>query len=95
MPVNAVEQEAASATGEFQSLEEKIYRTIELLKNAREAKAHAERDANRLRTQLEERVEETEQMRGELITLRKEREEVRSRVEKLLKQIDAIASAEA
>jgi len=91
MPVTA-QQEVEAATGEFQSLEEKIYRTIELLKNAREAKAHAERDANRLRTQLEEREEETEQMRSELITLRKEREEVRSRVEKLLKQVDAITA---
>lgn len=95
MPVNAVQPEVETAGGEFQSLEEKIYRTIELLKNAREGKANAERDANRLRTQLEEREEESEHMRSELITLRKEREEVRSRVEKLLKQIDAIASAEA
>jgi chromosome segregation ATPase len=93
MPVNAVQTEVA--TGEFQSLEEKIYRTIELLKSAREAKTNAERDANRLRAQLEEREEEREQMRAELITLRKEREEVRGRVEKLLKQIDALVSAEA
>ena len=36
---------------EFTSLEEKIYRTIELLKHAREAKAAAERDVSRLREQ--------------------------------------------
>lgn len=79
---------------EFHSLEEKIYRTIEMLKSAREAKANAERDAHRLRQQLEEREEETEQMQTELIALRKEREEVRERVTKLLKQIDALAAAE-
>ena len=36
---------------EFLSLEEKIYRTIELLKHAREAKAAAERDVSRLRVE--------------------------------------------
>ena len=38
---------------DFHSLEEKVYRTIELLKAARVAKAAAERDASRLREQLE------------------------------------------
>ena len=38
---------------EFHSLEEKVYKTIELLKSAREAKSAAERDAARVREQLE------------------------------------------
>ena len=46
------------STADFKSLEEKILRTIELLKSAREAKAAAERDASRLREQLNEREEE-------------------------------------
>lgn len=75
---------------DFHALEEKVYRTIELLKNAREAKQAAERDANRMRAQLEEREEQVESLRAEVVTLRKEREEVRSRVEKMLKQIDAL-----
>lgn len=79
---------------EFQTLEEKIYRTIELLKSAREAKSAAERDLKRVKQHLEEREEESERMRAELVGLRKEREEVRGRVEKLLKQIDQL-SAEA
>jgi hypothetical protein len=76
---------------DFQSLEEKVYRTIELLKGAREAKAAVERDNARLREQLEAREEELEASRQDLITLRKEREEVRGRVEKMLKQIEQIA----
>jgi len=76
---------------DFQALEEKVYRTIELYKSAREARANAERDAKRLREQLEEREEEIESMRREMVRLRKEREEVKTRVEKMLQRIDTLA----
>jgi septation ring formation regulator EzrA len=82
------------SSDDFHSLEEKIYRTIELLKAAREAKAAAERDASRLREQLELREEEIESLRSEMIGLRKEREEVRGRVEKMLRQIDELTAEE-
>ena len=78
------------ASEDFPALEEKIYKAIELLKSAREAKAAAERDANRLREQLEQREEDLELARSEVVSLRKEREEVRSRVEKMVKQIDEL-----
>jgi len=77
---------------EFHSLEAKVYQTIELLKTAREGKAAAERDAARLREQLELREEETDSLRKEVIGLRKEREEVRTRVEKMLRQIDELTA---
>lgn len=93
MPVNAVET-ATPSNADFKSLEEKILRTIDLLKSAREAKAVAERDAARLRQQLNEREEEVETMRHELVGLRREREEVRTRVEKMLDQIEALSSEE-
>jgi chromosome segregation ATPase len=79
---------------DFHALEEKIYRTIEQLKAAREAKAAAERTTARLRQQLEERAEQFESLRQEVVTLRRDREEVRTRVEKMLKQIDALTAAE-
>jgi predicted nucleic acid-binding Zn-ribbon protein len=93
MSVKAVEAPELSPET-FLALEEKVYRTIELLKSAREAKAAAERAATRLREQLEERDEEFEHLRSEVVGLRKEREEVRSRVEKMLKQIDGLTAAE-
>jgi len=79
---------------DFHSLEAKIYKTIELLKSAREGKAAAERDAKRVREQLELREEEVDSLKGEVVALRKEREEVRTRVEKMLKQIDALTTDE-
>jgi chromosome segregation ATPase len=86
------ETEKLVASEDFPALEQKIYKTIELLKSAREAKAAAERDAGRLRDQLEEREEELEMLRSAVVSLRKEREEVRSRVEKMLKQVDLMVT---
>ena len=84
--------ERPAASEDFPALEEKIYKAIELLKSAREAKAAAERDANRLREQLEQREEDLEVLRSEVVSLRKEREEVRSRIERMLKQIDQLVA---
>lgn len=92
MSANVVEAVSTLSTADFQSLEEKILRTIELLKAAREGKATAERDASRLREQLNEREEELEQVRREMIVLKREREEVRTRVEKMLNQIGALTT---
>ncbi|HKW16626.1 MAG TPA: hypothetical protein VJO35_03860 [Terriglobales bacterium] len=80
---------------DFQALEDKIYRTIELYKSAQEARATAERDVKRLREQLEEREEEVEGLRREAVSLRKEREEIRARIEKMLLQIDHMTAEQA
>ncbi|HEX6465885.1 MAG TPA: hypothetical protein VFZ99_01190 [Terriglobales bacterium] len=86
------ELEPNMTADDFHSLEEKVYKTIELLKSAREAKAVAERDSKRMREQLEEREEQIETLRGQVVSLRRERDEVRGRVEKILKQIDALTA---
>jgi len=96
MSVKMVEEVSAEVPAEdFQALEEKVYRTIELYKAAKEARATAERDAKRLREQLEEREEENETMRRELIQLRKDREDIRGRVEKMLSQMDSVTQEQA
>jgi uncharacterized coiled-coil DUF342 family protein len=92
MSVKAAEEVSAQVPGDdFQALEEKVYRTIELYKAAREARGAAERDVQRLREQVEEREDEIDGLRKEVIALRREREEVRGRVEKMLRQIEAIS----
>jgi chromosome segregation ATPase len=94
MASNAVEQMTErEPADDFQALEEKIYRTIELYKAARQAQATAERDAQRARQQLEEREEQVTTLRRETVQLRKEREEIRMRVEKMLEQIETMAQA--
>lgn len=78
---------------DFHALEQKIYRTIEMFKAARQAQATAERDAQRLRQQLEDREEELVRLRREAVQLKKEREDIRGRVEKMLAQIESLAEA--
>jgi chromosome segregation ATPase len=96
MSLNVAEQVPTQVPADdFQVLEEKVYRTIELYKSAREARGAAERDVQRLREQLEEREEEVETLRREMLRLRKEREEIRGRVEKMLQQIETLAEEQA
>jgi hypothetical protein len=96
MALNAVEQVTEQVPADdFQALEEKIYRTIEMYKAARQAQAAAERDAQRAHLQLEEREEQLIALRRETVQLRKEREEIRGRVEKMLQQIETIAEERA
>jgi predicted nucleic acid-binding Zn-ribbon protein len=96
MSAKALEEVSAQIpSDDFQELEAKVYRTIEMYKAAREAKAVAERDGQRLREQLEEREEEVDTLRRDIVKLRKDREEIRSRVEKMLQQIEAVAGEQA
>lgn len=79
-----------SSASDFNLLEEKIYRTIELLKAARTEKAAAEQELATIRELLDAQAAETEAVRTELQALKQERVEVRNRVEKLLGDVDAI-----
>lgn len=91
MALEAAERAAEQVpVDDFQALEEKVYRTIELYKAARNAQATAERDAQRLREQLEDRDEQLITLRREAVQLKKEREEIRGRVERMLEQIESI-----
>jgi predicted nucleic acid-binding Zn-ribbon protein len=96
MAVRMAEEVSAQVpSDDFQALEQKVYRTIEMYKAARDARSAAERDVQRLREQLEEREEEVEGLRREMVQLRREREEIRGRVEKMLAQIDILAEEQA
>ena len=78
------------SSGEFQSLEEKIYRAIELLKEARAQKVSAELELAAVRELLEAQSAEADSVRRQLEALQQERDTVRRRVEKLLGEVDAI-----
>jgi chromosome segregation ATPase len=94
MALEAVEHVSDKVPADdFQVLEQKIHRTIEMYKSAKEAQAAAERDAQRLREQLEDREGELVTLRREAVQLKKEREDIRGRVEKMLHQIESLAEA--
>jgi hypothetical protein len=75
---------------EFQALEQKVLRAVEIVKREREARAAAEAEVANLRAQLSEQQTLASMAESEIDTLSKEREAVRLRVEKMLQQMDEL-----
>jgi chromosome segregation ATPase len=80
----------ALSANDFSALEERILRTVELVKRERQARAAAEERASNAEAQLHEKLPLIEQLQKELHGLKAEREHVRLRVERLLTQLDAL-----
>ncbi len=72
---------------EFQALEQKVLRAVEIVKREREARAAAEAEVAALREQLATRTADAE---GQVAVLNQERDAVRQRVEKMLAQMDEL-----
>ena len=75
---------------EFQALEQKVLRAVEIVKREREARTAAEAEVASLREQLAAQQTAAIANETELSTLNKEREAVRLRVEKMLQQMDEL-----
>ena len=83
------------ATADFQALEERVLRAVQLLKQEREAHSAAtariqelERHGAELEQQLAGRADHASRLEGEVGQLQQERDHVRGRVERLLKHLD-------
>jgi chromosome segregation ATPase len=79
---------------QFERLEEKLVKAIELFKRTQTEKRALEHDLEKLRVDTKDHSQAFSAMEKELIVLRREREDVRTRVEKLLERIDALTSSE-
>lgn len=75
---------------EFQALEQKVIRAVEIVKREREARAAAEAQVASLNEQLESQLSAQIAVEAQLTTLTKERDAVRQRVEKMLQQMDEL-----
>jgi chromosome segregation ATPase len=75
---------------EFQALEQKVLRAVEIVKKERESRAAAEAEVTSLREQLASYQSNARATEAELTTLNKERDAVRIRVEKMLQQMDEL-----
>jgi len=84
----AAEMVEPLGAADFQALEERVLRAVELLKAEREAHAAAARKVEELERQLTARNEHGAQLESELNQLQQERDHVRGRVERLLKHLD-------
>jgi chromosome segregation ATPase len=75
---------------EFQALEQRVLRTVELIRNEREARAAAEAEVTALKELLDHASGENSSLTVELAALKQEREQVKGRVDAMLKQLDEI-----
>ena len=91
---------ASVSVDEFQALEAKVLRAVEVIRHEREARSAAESELAELKAgkaAVEAELAETRQQlteaqgaRAEADTLQRERETVRLRVEKMLAQMDEL-----
>jgi chromosome segregation ATPase len=79
---------------QFQLLEDKLSKAIEVFKRTQGEKRALEQEVERLKEEPKARAQAMSVMERELIALRREREEVRVRMEKLLQRIDGLTSEE-
>jgi hypothetical protein len=75
---------------EFSALEERVLRTVSLVKQERQARAAAEERANAAEAVISKHTPLVDRLQAEIQTLRTERGHVRQRVERLLAQLDAL-----
>ena len=80
----------ALSSSDFSALEERVARTVNLVKSERQARATAERRAETLDTLLSEQQTLVKSLQEEIRALNAERDQVRQRVERLLTQLDAL-----
>ena len=75
---------------EFQALEQRVLRTVELIRKERELRSTAEQEITALKELLDHASTENTEMTRQLEALRDERTQVKSRVDAMLQQMDEI-----
>lgn len=87
-----MEAEITIAADDFSALEQRVVRAVELVRSERAARTQAEQTVTALESRLEEQSVILAQTQDHLASMEREREQVRQRVERLLKQLDEITS---
>jgi hypothetical protein len=83
--------EATVGADDFAALEQRILRAVELLKAERSARIAAEDKAAELQLRLEAKASEAQESASELDAYKSERDLVRTRIERLLRQLDELS----
>jgi len=95
--LDAIETSPQISIDEFQALEQKVLRAVDIVRREREARLAAEADATALREEVQALRDQIEALTAasnatqtQITTLNQEREAVRVRVEKMLQQMDEL-----
>ncbi len=81
---------ATISIDEFQALEQKVLRAVEIIKQERDARAKADTEITNLKEQLEFQTLVAQEAQTAVTTLSKDRDAVKQRVEKMLQQMDEL-----
>jgi seryl-tRNA synthetase len=92
MSTTAVQEDLSLAADTFAALEQRVVRTIEMLRAERQLRMAAEKQLERAKEEMDLHALEVENLRSQLAALNQERDAVRQRVERLLANLDAIAT---
>jgi chromosome segregation ATPase len=79
---------------QLQKLEEKVLKACELFEQTQAERRALRQDLEKLKAESRETIKVIEAHEREIVALRREREEVRIRLEKLLQRIDALTTPE-
>jgi chromosome segregation ATPase len=83
--------EEAVGADDFAALEQRILRAVDLLKAERSARIAAEDKAVELQQRLDAQASETQEVASEIEAYKSERDLVRTRIDRLLRQLDELA----
>ena len=89
----AKDQELVAAADTFAALEQRVVRAIELLNREREQRVAMEAKLESAQAQLAAEHTQTTALHDEIEDLRRERDTVRTRVERLMASLDAIEAS--
>jgi chromosome segregation ATPase len=84
------EPELPLAADDFNALEQRVLRAVELLKAEREARLAAEQHVATLEQKIQQLIAESSSAAAQIEAFEQERETVRTRVDRLLKHLDEI-----
>lgn len=84
----------AEAKDKFEALEKKLRRAVEVFKQTQAEKRGLERELEKLKSSSKEGSKSQSALERDLQALRRERDEVRSRIQKLIEQIDLLTKAD-
>jgi len=91
--IMAKEQDLAVAVDTLAALEQRVVRTIEMLNREREQRAEIEKQLASVRAQLDVQHAQGVTLQREIEELHRERDTVRTRVERLMSSLDAIEAS--
>ncbi len=78
----------------FSKLEEKLARAIEIFKKTQAEKRSLAQDLEKARADAKERARQLDELERQVLALRREREDLRTRIEKIIHQIDVLTSSD-